>query len=105
MEETVWLGHICIHIKLLQMSESLLICLGIIYSEFNSLKPNLVVTIFKYSLINSKRTQPVTITQIDYLTLFNKIIAVYSENCMKPTHTRCVQNAELLTVKAAEIYN
>jgi hypothetical protein len=34
------------------------------------------------------------------LILFKEIIAVYSENHMKPINTLCGQNAELLIVKA-----
>jgi hypothetical protein len=36
--------------------------------------------------------------------LFNKIIAVFSENHIKPTNTLCGQNAELLIVKTGGTY-
>jgi hypothetical protein len=37
--------------------------------------------------------------------LFREIIAVYSENHMKPINTLCGQNEELLVVKAGGAYN
>jgi hypothetical protein len=37
--------------------------------------------------------------------LFREIIAVYSENHMKPINTLCGKNAELLTVKAGGAYS
>jgi hypothetical protein len=37
----------------------------------------------------SKRTQPVTITNINILTLFKEIIAVYSENYTEPINRKC----------------
>jgi hypothetical protein len=42
--------------------------------------------------------------QINWLTLFEGIIAVCSENHMKPTDTLCGQNTELLTVDACGTY-
>jgi hypothetical protein len=44
-------------------------------------------------------------TTIDWLTLFKEIIAVYSENHIKPTNRLCGQNAELLNVKAGGTYS
>jgi hypothetical protein len=48
----------------------------------NRLKPKLIVIIFKYSILNPKKTQPMTITKMSRLILFKKII-VYPENQMK----------------------
>jgi hypothetical protein len=53
----------------------------------------------------SKKTQPVTITKINWLMLFKEIIPVYSENHMKPINTLCGQNTELLIVKAGGTYS
>jgi hypothetical protein len=36
--------------------------------------------------------------------LFKEVIAVYSENHIKPVNTLCRQNAELLTAKTDGIY-
>jgi hypothetical protein len=44
--------------------------------------------LFKNSVRTSKRTQHFTITKINWLTLFKEIIAVYSENHMKPINTK-----------------
>jgi hypothetical protein len=44
--------------------------------------------LFKNSVRTSKRTPHVTITEINWLTLFKEIIAVYSENHTKPTDTK-----------------
>jgi hypothetical protein len=52
--------------------------------------------LFKNSVRTSKRRPHLTITTINWLTLFKEIIAVYSENHTKPINT----NAALLTVKA-----
>jgi hypothetical protein len=58
------------------------------FALIDPLKPTHVRIIFKNSARTSKRTQLVTITNINLLTLFKEIIAVYTEN-----HT------ELLIVK------
>jgi hypothetical protein len=63
----------------------------------NHLKPVLVLIIFKYSVLTSKKTQPITVTKI------MEIIAVYSENHMKPINTLHRQNVELLIVKAKQV--
>jgi hypothetical protein len=44
----------------------------------------LVLIIFKNSVRTAKKTPHFTITRINWLTLFKEIIAVYSENHMKP---------------------
>jgi hypothetical protein len=49
--------------------------------DINALQPNSVRT--------SKGTQYFTITAINLLTLFMKIISVYAENHKKPTNTKC----------------
>jgi hypothetical protein len=41
-----------------------------------------------------------SIAKINWLMLFKGIIAVYSENHMKPTDTLCGKNVELLIIKA-----
>jgi hypothetical protein len=47
------------------------------------------LTIFKNSVRTAKKTQHVTITKINWLTLFKEIIAVYSENNTKHINTKC----------------
>jgi hypothetical protein len=56
--------------------------------------------LFKNSARTSKRTPHFTITKINWLTLFKEIIAVYSEK-----HTKTIQNAALMTVKADGSYS
>jgi hypothetical protein len=46
-----------------------------------------------------QRKQHFTITNINWLTLFKEIIAVYTENHTKHINTFCGQNAELLNGK------
>jgi hypothetical protein len=53
------------------------------------LKPKLVSVLFKNSVRTSKRTPHFTITKINWLTLFKKIIAVYTENHLKHMNTEC----------------
>jgi hypothetical protein len=43
--------------------------------------------------------QPITITNIIWLTLFKEIISVHSDNNMKSINTLCGQSPELLIVK------
>jgi hypothetical protein len=57
--------------------------------------------LFKNPVRTSKRTPHFTITEINWLTLFKEIIAVYSEDHTKP-YTQCVG---LLIVKANGIYS
>jgi len=45
--------------------------------------------LFKNSVRTSKRTQHFTITNINWLTLFKEITAVYTENHTKPVNTKC----------------
>jgi hypothetical protein len=54
--------------------------------------------LFKNSGRTSKRTPHFTITKINWLMLFKEIIAVYSDNHIKPI------NATLLNVKADGSY-
>jgi hypothetical protein len=54
----------------------------------NPLKPKLVKIILKNSVRTSKKTQPVTITKINLLTLFKKIIAVYTKNRIEPINIK-----------------
>jgi hypothetical protein len=56
----------------------------------------LIHTIFK--------TQHFTITKINWLMLFRKIIAAYSENYTEGIHS-CGQSAELINVKAGGTYS
>jgi hypothetical protein len=44
--------------------------------------------LFKNPVRTSKRTPHFTITEINWLTLFKEIIAVYSENHTKPVSTK-----------------
>jgi hypothetical protein len=44
--------------------------------------------LFKNSVRTSKRTPHFTITNINWLTLFKEIIAVYSENHAKPINIK-----------------
>jgi hypothetical protein len=53
------------------------------------LKPKLFYILFKNSVRTSKRTPHVTITTINWLMLFKEIIAIYSENHVKPINTKC----------------
>jgi hypothetical protein len=45
--------------------------------------------LFKNSVCTSKRTPHFIITEINFLTLFKEIIAVYSESHAKPINTKC----------------
>jgi hypothetical protein len=45
--------------------------------------------LFKNSVRTSKRTPHFPITEINWLTLFKEIIAVYSENHAKPNEEGC----------------
>jgi hypothetical protein len=65
----------------------------------NPLKPKIILIQFKHSFHTSKETQPIIITNINLLTLFREIIAVYSENRMTMANTVFQQNAELYIVK------
>jgi uncharacterized membrane protein (DUF373 family) len=47
-------------------------------------------------------TQYVSVVKVSLLMLCREIIAVYSENHMKPINTLCGQNADLLNVKVSE---
>jgi hypothetical protein len=54
----------------------------------------------------AKKTQSVTITMTNWLTLsFKEIIAAYFENHTKPTNTLCWQNVELLNAEVGGAYN
>jgi hypothetical protein len=55
----------------------------------NPLKPQLVQIIFKKSVRTAKKTPHFTITKINWLTLFEEIIAVYYENHTKPMNIKC----------------
>jgi hypothetical protein len=52
------------------------------------LKPTLI-QIFMTSARTAKKTLHFTITKINWLMLFKKIIPVYSENYLKPINTNC----------------
>jgi hypothetical protein len=45
--------------------------------------------LFKNSVRTSKRTPYFTSTEINWLTVFKEIIAVYSENYAKPINAKC----------------
>jgi hypothetical protein len=55
--------------------------------SLNPLKQELVFIIFKNSVRTAKKTPHVTITKISGLALFKEIIAVNSENHIKPINT------------------
>jgi hypothetical protein len=57
--------------------------------HLNPLKTKLVYILFKDSVRTSKRTPHFTITKINWLTLFKKIMAAYIENHAKPINTKC----------------
>jgi hypothetical protein len=52
------------------------------------------------SVRTAKKTQLFAITKINFLVLFNEIIAVYTEN-----HTRLIQSAQLLIIKSCDTYS
>jgi hypothetical protein len=54
---------------------------------------------FKLSVLTSKKTQPIPITYIKWLTFVKGIIAVYTEIHTKHINTLCKQKAELLIIK------
>jgi hypothetical protein len=56
---------------------------------FDPFKPKLVYIIFNNSVRNLKRTLPVTITNINLLTLLKEIIHVYTEKLTDPINTKC----------------
>jgi hypothetical protein len=74
-------------------------------NHFNPLKLKLVLIIFKHSFHASKKTQPISITRINWLMMFKEIITVYSENHMKPINILCGQNEELMIVKSGSKYS
>lgn len=55
--------------------------------------------LFKYSVRTSSKTQTITITKINRFMPFRGIIAVYSENIMKPTIHFTGKKAELLILR------
>jgi hypothetical protein len=61
---------------------------GAFTASINPLKPKLVYILFKNPVRTSKRTPHLTITKINWLTLFKEIIAVYSENQVKFIETK-----------------
>jgi hypothetical protein len=71
----------------------------------NPLKLKLVLIICKHSAHTSKKTQPITITKMKWLMLFEEIIAVYSANHMKLINTLCGQNTEVLIVETSGTYS
>jgi hypothetical protein len=60
--------------------------------------------IYKFSS-SPKKTQNFYITRINWLTLFNEIIAAYFEYHTKPINTIYWQNKELINVKTSGTYN
>jgi hypothetical protein len=60
-----------------------------------------VKLVFNNSVCTAKKTLHFTITRINWLMLFKEIIAVYSENHMKPINTI----EELLIVEAGGTYS
>jgi hypothetical protein len=58
--------------------------------------------LFKNSVRTSKRTPHITITKINWLTLFTEIIAVYCEYRMKPINPKC--RSDDVSVRAGRTY-
>lgn len=52
----------------------------------------LIYILLKNSVSISKKTQYVSITNINWIMLFSKITAIYSQNYMKPINMFCGQN-------------
>jgi hypothetical protein len=77
----------------------------LISDALNPLKQKLVSILFKNFVRTSKKTQYFTIANINWLMLFKEIIAVHSENHMKPVRSLCGQNKDLLIVKAGGTYS
>jgi hypothetical protein len=73
--------------------------------NINALKPKLIKKKFKNSVRTAKKTQHFTITKINWLTLFKEIIAVYSENHIKPMNALSGKNVELLNIKEGGTYS
>jgi hypothetical protein len=59
----------------------------------------------KKSVPTLNKIQHVSMTTINWLTLFRETVAVYSENHKKHINTLCGQNRELLTVMAGGAYS
>jgi hypothetical protein len=57
---------------------------SVVLQTLNPLKPKLAETVLKTSVRTAKKTQHLTVTKINWLTLFKEIIAVYCENRTKP---------------------
>jgi hypothetical protein len=74
-------------------------------SRFNSLKHEARLNKTKKCSYYLKETLHVSMTTINWLILFRKIIAVYSENHTKSMNSLCGQNAELLIVKVGGTYS
>jgi hypothetical protein len=81
--------------------------LHIWYDVVNPLKNenNLNRQIFKNPVPTSKKTQRVSTTTINWLTLFKEIIAVNCANHTKPMNTHCGKNTELVFVIAGGTYS
>jgi hypothetical protein len=62
------------------------------------LKPklSLILVSFKHSVGTSRKTQPVTVTKINWLMLFKGIIDVYSDNHMKGVNVLCEKGQNYL---------
>jgi hypothetical protein len=58
--------------------------------HINPLKPKLVKIVFKDSVRTAKKTPHLTVTKINWLTLFKEVIAVYGANSTKPINTNAV---------------
>jgi hypothetical protein len=67
--------------------------------------PTLVWIPFKNSVRTAKKTQHFTIAKINWLTLFEEIIAVHTENHTKHINTLRGQNAAAVNVKARGTYS
>jgi hypothetical protein len=74
---------------------------------FHSLKTKFIYIIYNHPVRTAKKTQHFTITQINRLTLFKEIIAVYSENHTKHINKLSGQNSmgfDGLVLQSEEIF-
>jgi hypothetical protein len=73
-----------------------------VYILFGPFQLKLAETIFKNSVCTTKKAPHFSITKINLLTLFKKIITVYTEIHMKQTNKN---NADFLIVEAGGTFN
>jgi ribosome biogenesis protein Nip4 len=64
----------------------------VLLRSLNAYKPELVQIVFNNSDRTAEKTQRFTITNINFLTLFKEINAVYLANHTEPVNTPCEKN-------------